>query len=81
MQKYNTYAETEEIMKTALDMKGNTIREIGDTILVAPNTIYKWKTTDAHLSPQKHDRLLKYLMRNEPQRLEQAQDYLDRNTI
>lgn len=81
MQKYNTYAETEELMKTALDMKGRTIREICEIILVAPNTIYKWKTTDVHLSPQKHDRLLKYFMREEPQRLEQAQDYLDRNTI
>ncbi len=79
MREYNTFAETEALLTTALDMKGRSIKEIGEATCIAPSTLYKWKTSSAHLSPQKLDRLLLYFMKEEPQRLELAQDYQDGN--
>lgn len=79
MRDYNTFAETEALLCTALDLKGRSIREIAAATNIKPNTLYKWKSSNVHLSPQKLDRLLMYFIRNEPQRLELAQDYQDGN--
>ena len=79
MREYNTYAETEALILTALDLDGRSIREICEATCINPSTIYKWKSSNVHLSPQKLDRLLLYFMNEEPQRLELAQDHQDGN--
>ncbi len=76
MKHYNTFAETEALLKTAYGLPGNTIKEIAAATGILPNTIYKWKSTDGHLSPSKADALLIYFMENEPQRLLLAELYL-----
>ena len=60
-------------MQTAIGLPGRSIREIGAATGIKPNTLYKWKSSNVHLSPQKADALLLYFMQNEPERLELAE--------
>ena len=76
MQKYTTFAELETLLLTAINLPGSTIKEIASTTGIKANTLYKWKTTPNHLSPEKADRLLLYFMENEPERLELAEKVL-----
>ena len=76
MKHYNTFAETEAILRTAINMKGRTVRAIAAATSIRPDTLYKWKTTEVHLSPSKADVLLLYFIQNEPQRLELAETVL-----
>ena len=52
---------------------GSSIKSIAEATGIKANTLYKWKTTPVHLSPEKADCLLFYLMKNEPARLELAE--------
>lgn len=70
---YNTFAETEALLLAAIVLSGRSIREIGAATGIKPNTLYKWKSSNVHLSPQKADALLLYFMQNEPERLELAE--------
>ncbi len=63
----NTFAETEALLKSAIILSQNTVKKVGEACGIKPNTLYKWKTTDVHLSPQKADALLLYFIENEPQ--------------
>ena len=63
----NTFAETEALLKLAMTLSKNTVKQIAEATGIKPNTLYKWKTTDAHLSPQKADTLLRYFINNELQ--------------
>ncbi len=63
----NTYAETELLLKTAIGLSQNSVKQIAAECGIKPNCLYKWKTTDANLSPSKHDALLLYFLENEPQ--------------
>ena len=63
----NTFAETEALLKSAIILSQNSVKQIGEACGIKPNTLYKWKTTDVHLSPQKADALLLYFIENEPQ--------------
>lgn len=76
MKHYNTFAETEALLKTAFGLPGNTIKDVAAATGILPNTIYKWRTSSVHLSPSKADALLIYFMENEPQRLQLAELYL-----
>ena len=76
MRKYNTFAEQETLLLTAINLPGSTIKEIASTTGIKANTLYKWKTTPNHLSPEKAGRLLLYFMENEPERLELAEKVL-----
>lgn len=76
MKHYNTFAETEALLQTAINMKGRTVKDIAAAIGIRPDTLYKWKTTDVHLSPAKADALLLYFIQNEPMRLELAETVL-----
>ena len=76
MKQYTTFAETEEILRTAINMKGRTVKAISAATGIRPDTLYKWKTTEVHLSPPKADALLLYFIQNEPQRLELAETVL-----
>ena len=73
MRKYNTFAELETLFLTAINLPGTTIKSIAAATGIQANTLYKWKTTPVHLSPEKADCLLFYLMENEPARLELAE--------
>ena len=76
MKQYTTFAETEALLLTAINMKGNTVKDIGAATGIKVDTLYKWKTTEAHLSPAKADALLLYFINKEPQRLELAETVL-----
>ena len=70
MKNYNTFAEMEALLKTAIELPGSSIKEIAAATDIKPNTLYKWKSNEnAHLSPQKADTLLLYFIQNEPERL------------
>ena len=73
MRKYNTFAELETLLLTAINLPGTTIKSIAEATGIKANTHYKRKTTPVHLSPEKADCLLIYLMENEPARLELAE--------
>ena len=62
----NTFAETEALLKSAIILSQNNIKQIGEACGIKPNTLYKWKTTDVHLSPAKADALLLYFIEKEP---------------
>ena len=62
----NTFAETEALLKSAIILSQSSVKQIGEECGIKPNTLYKWKTTDVHLSPTKADALLLYFMENEP---------------
>lgn len=65
----NTFAETEALLKSAIILSQNSVKDIAAASGIKANTLYKWKTTDVHLSPTKADALLLYFMENEPQAL------------
>lgn len=73
MRKYTTFAELESLLLTAINLPGATIKSIAATTGIQANTLYKWKTTPVHLSPEKADRLLLYFIEYEPDRLELAE--------
>ena len=76
MRKYTTFAELETLLLTAIDLPGSNIKSISTAIGIKANTLYKWKTTSVHLSPEKADKLLLYLLEHEPERLELAEKVL-----
>ena len=69
----NTFAETEALLKTALVLSQNSIKQIADECGIKANTLYKWKTTSGHLSPEKADTLLIYFIEKEPQTIVAAE--------
>lgn len=79
MKQYTTFAETEALLRTAINLRGETVKSISAATGINADTFYKWKTTTVHLSPAKADALLLYFMENEPNRLELA-EYLYNNT-
>ena len=82
MKNYNTFAEMEALLKTAIELPGSSIKEIAAATDIKPNTLYKWKSNkNAHLSPQKADALLLYFVQNEPERLAEADLIQAINTI
>ena len=73
MKKYITFAELEALLLMAIGLPGSSIKEIAAATGIIANTLYKWKTTPVHLSPEKADKLLMYFMEHEPDRLELAE--------
>ena len=89
MKNNSTFAEMEALLKTAIELPGSSIKDISAETDIKPNTLYNWKSNEnAHLSPQKADKLLLYFIQNEPERLEFAEslqagtllDYKKNNT-
>jgi hypothetical protein len=62
----NTFAETEALLRTAIILSDNSIKQIAVESGIKANTLYKWKTTDVHLSPAKADALTLYFLEKEP---------------
>ena len=73
MRKYTTFAEMETLLLTAINLPGSSIKSIAAATGIKANTLYKWKTTPVHLSPEKTDKLLLYFIEHEPNRLELAE--------
>ena len=73
MRKYTTFAELESLLLIAIDLPGSSIKSIAAVTGIKANTLYKWKTTPVHLSPEKADKLLLYFIEHEPNRLELAE--------
>ena len=63
----NTFAETESLLKLAMTLSKSKVKQIAEATGIKPSTLYKWKTSDVHLSPQKADALLLYFINNELQ--------------
>jgi len=72
MKQYPTFSQTESLLLTAIQIPGASIQTITAATGIKANTLYKWKTTSVHLSPEKADKLLLYFMEDEPNRLELA---------
>ena len=66
------FTQTESLLLTAIGLQGHSIKHIAAVTGINPSTLYKWKTTSVHLSPQKADALMLYFLKNEPLRLERA---------
>lgn len=54
----NTFVETEALLRLAITLSKTRVKKIAEECGIKANTLYKWKTTDVHLSPQKADALL-----------------------
>lgn len=76
MKQYTTFAETEALLRTAISVCGRSTKDIAAATGIKVDTLYKWKTSNVHLSPPKADTLLLYFINNEPQRLELAETVL-----
>ena len=70
---YKTFADTEALLLTAIGLDGESIKHISEATGIKADTLYKWKSTSVHLSPEKADRLLIYFIQNEPYRLKLAE--------
>ena len=73
MKQYTTFAETEALLRTAINLRGRSVKDIAAATNIKSSTLYKWKTSTVRLSPDKADALLLYFIQNEPQRLEDAE--------
>ena len=76
MKQYTTFAKMESLLLTAINLRDESVRSIAAATGIRADTLYKWKTTEVHLSPSKADALLLYFINNEPQRLELAETVL-----
>lgn len=63
---FNIYSDTERILLTAFELSDNSVKTIAGATGINPSTLYKWKTTDVHLSAPKANALLLYFIENEP---------------
>lgn len=73
MRKYTTFAELETLLLSTVNLPGSSIKDIAMATDIKANTLYKWKTTSVHLSPEKADILLLYFIEHEPDRIELAE--------
>ena len=62
----STFTETDLLLKTAITLSENSVKHIAAESGIKANTLYKWKTTNVHLSPAKADALTLYFLENEP---------------
>ena len=73
MRQYRTFKSMEKLLQTAINLRGRNVKDIAAATGIKPSTLYKWKTSNVRLSPDKADALLLYFIQNEPQRLEDAE--------
>lgn len=75
--KIHTCTQLEAILRTALDIEGNSIKDISKMANINLNTLYKWNCGAMHFSPDNIDKLLLYFQEHEPARLERAEKMYD----
>ena len=49
MKQYTTFAETEALLRTAINLRGETVKQIAAATGIRADTLYKWKTTKVHV--------------------------------
>ena len=75
--KIRTYTQIETILRTALDVDGNSIKDIAAMANINLNTLYKWNCGAMRFSPDNFDKLLLYFQEHEPERLDRAEKIYD----
>lgn len=77
---YRTFAEMNELLRTAAKIKyenGRNIEGIAAATGISSAMLYKWRSGSSNLSGNKFDSLLKYFEEQEPKRLEMAERILE----
>jgi len=59
-------AENELLLTIAMIVSPNSVKDIANASNIKPSRLYKWRTTDSHLSAQKMDALMAYFAEKEP---------------
>ena len=72
-----TYTQLEAILRTAFDIKGNSIKDVAEMAGINRNTLYKWNCGAMRFSPDNIDKLLVYFQEHEPERLNRAERIYD----
>ena len=72
-----TYTQLEDILHTAFDSEGNSIKNIATMANINLNTLYKWNCGAMRFSPDNIDKLLMYFQEHEPERLDRAEKIYD----
>ena len=72
-----TYTQLEAILRTALDVDGNSIKDIAAMANINLNTLYKWNCGAMRFSPDNVDKLLVYFQEYEPERLDRTEKIYD----
>ena len=68
-----TFSETEAILKSAITLSQDSVKQISEASGILADTLYKWKSMEGrHLSLTNADSLLLYFEKNEPQTLIEA---------
>ena len=62
----NTFAETELLLKTTINLSDNNVKQIAEASGIKASTLYKFHSSKMHLSPAKSDALLLYFLEKEP---------------
>lgn len=76
---YKTFAEMNELLRTAAKIKyesGRNVEGIAAAIGISSAMLYKWRSGSSNLSGDKFDSLLKYFEEHEPERLRMAEQIL-----
>ena len=60
------FEEMETTLLLALALSPNSVKDIASASGIEASTLYKWRTTDVHLSPKKVDTLMNYFIAQEP---------------
>lgn len=72
-----SYIQLEAILRTAFDIKGNSIKFVAEMTGINRNTLYKWNCGAMHFSSANIDKLLLYFQEHEPERLDRAEKVYD----
>ena len=75
--KIRTNTQLEGILRTALDINGNSIKDVAKMANINLNTLYKWNCGAMRFSPDNIDKLLVYFQEHEPERLDCAERIYD----
>ena len=76
---YKTFAEMNELLRTAAKIKyenSANIETIAAKTKISIAMLYKWRSGNSNLSPDKFDVLLNYFQSNEPERIQMAERIL-----
>lgn len=61
-----SFAESELLLSLAMILSSSSTKDIAAATGIKASTLYKWRTTDVHLSAKKMDILLSYFAEEEP---------------
>ena len=78
---YKTFAEMNNLLRIAANISpkncnGQNVESIAATTGISVAMLYKWRSGNSNLSPDKFDTLLNYFQISEPERLQMAERIL-----